>query len=90
MSARLVATATATGVVVMDAALRNELMRPPTAEFWETYCGICGRCTDHTGEHDDVEGVRETYRTEKWVAPDGTLVTSHYVEVWGPIDLSLI
>lgn len=26
-------------------------------EVWDDFCFVCGRCTDHFGEHDDIPGI---------------------------------
>lgn len=31
--------------------------------FYDDYCFICKRCTDHVGEHDDVDAIYEVRET---------------------------
>lgn len=43
-----------------------------THEIWDEFCFICGRCTDHSGEHTDrVEVSEYVLRTWDEMSKDG-------------------
>lgn len=42
--------------------------KPPaeTVEIFDDYCFVCSRCTDHLGEHDDIDDVKYEQDTERY------------------------
>lgn len=55
-----------------------------TVEVWEDFCFVCGRPTDHIGEHEDMEGVTYVSRTEEYVTDNGVRWVTHTAYTYPP------